>query len=172
MAGNRELNKYLNELSKGELIKEVTKLHSKFKLVKEYYASELGTDNGALLKIAKAKMCKLILKTGRSIKPDLASANKLIRDFSKVSVYPVDIIDLMLYKVELCTDFLEQWGLQFPNVESAIYTTYPQVLKLIYENKLEKTFCKRCLEVEAVAGNYGLINETFNTDDEDETGDN
>ena len=172
MAGTRELNKYLNELSKEELIKEVMKLHTKFKHVKEYYASELGTDNGELLKTAKAKMNRLILITGSYIKPDLASANKLISDFSKVSVHPIDKIDLMLYKVELCADFIEQWGLQHPNVENTIFTTYPQVLKLIYENKLEKTFSRRCMELEGVAGNYGLINETLNTGDEDETGNN
>lgn len=168
MAGSKELNKYLKELSKEELIKEVNKLYSKFKFVKDYYSSELGSDNGELLKSCKLKMAKLILKTGRNITPDVASANKLIREFKSVSVHTVDVVDLMLYKVELCAEFLEQWGLEFPGVENTIAYTYPEILSLISKNRLEKTFKKRCEEVEAVAGNYGLISDTLLTDEEDE----
>ncbi len=161
MAGSKDLNKYLKELSKEELIKEVNKLYGKFKLVKDYYASELGTDNGKLLQSCKAKIAKLILKSGSNIKPDIAAANKIIREFASVSVHAVDVIDLMLYKVELCCDFLKQWGLEWPGVEGTIFSTYPDILDLIYKNRLEKTFSKRCEEVEAVAGNYGLIDNTL-----------
>lgn len=161
MAGNKELNNYLKELSKEELIKEVNKLYSKFKFVKDYYAFELGTDNGELLESCKVKIAKLILKTGRDIKPDIASVNKVIREFAVVSVHQVDIIDLMLCKVELCLEFLRQWGLEWPGVEGTISNTYPEILILIYKNRLEKTFRKRCEAVEKAGRNYWLISETL-----------
>lgn len=170
MAGSKELNKYLKELSKEELIKEVNKLYSKFKFVKDYYSSELGSDNGELLKSCKVKMAKLILKTGRNITPDVASANKLIREFKSVSVHTADVIDLMLYKVELCMEFLEEWGYShFTGVENSVANTYPEILNLIHKNRLENTFKKRCKKVEAAAGNYGLISDTLTTDEEDES---
>lgn len=172
MVVSKELNKYLKELSKEELIKEINKLYSKFKFVKEYYASELGTDNGELLKGCKVRIAKLILKTGRNIKPDIASANKVIREFAKVSVHQVDVIDLMLYKVELIVEFLDQWGYShFTGVENSIANTYPDILNLIYKNRLKKTFTKRCKQVEVKAGNYGLISETLITDEDDEDSD-
>jgi competence CoiA-like predicted nuclease len=168
MAGSKELNKYLKELSKDELIKEVNKLHSKFKLVKEYYASELGTDNGKLLETCKDKLAKLILKSGRTIKPDVALANKVIREFASVSVHKVDVIDLMLYKVELCCEFVKQWGYEFPGVTGTITSTYPEIIDLISKNRFEKIFSKRCRQVEVVGKNYWLIADTLNFDEEDE----
>lgn len=172
MAGNKELNKYLKELSKEELIKEVNKLYSKFKFVKDYYAFELGTDNGELLKACKVRIAKLILKTGRNIKPDITSVNKVIREFAKVSVHQANVIDLMLYKVELSVEFLDQWGYShFTGVENSIANTYPDILNLIRKNRLEKTFTKRCRQVEVKAGNYGLISETLITDEDDEDSD-
>ncbi len=169
MAGSRELNKYLKELSKEELIKEINKLYSKFKFVKDYYASELGSDKGELLKNCKAKLARLILKSGRDIKPDIASVNKIIREFTSVSVHKTDIIDLMLYKVELCVEFLERWGLEFSGVTRTVSGTYPEILDMIYDNKLEKIFSKRCEEFEAVAGNYGLIENTLTNLEDDES---
>ncbi len=115
-------------------------------------------------------MTKLILKKGRNIKPDIASSNKLIREFASVSVHTADIIDLMLYKVELCVEFLEEWGYShFTGVENTVANTYPKILNLIRKNRLEKTFKKRCEAVEVIAVNYGLISETLTNDDEDET---
>jgi hypothetical protein len=169
MAGNKELNKYLKELTKEELIKEVNKLYGKFKFVKEYYASEFGTDKGKLLESSKAKLKRLILKTGSYIKPEISAANIVVRDFISVSVHAVDKIDLLLYKVEMCFEFLELWGYnQFTNVENTIYNTYSEVVNMIYENKLEKIFAERCEEVEATVGNYGLIENILNTDEEED----
>ncbi|HEX8459937.1 MAG TPA: DUF6155 family protein, partial [Segetibacter sp.] len=138
MAGVRELNKYLKELSKEELIKEVGKLYDRFKLVKEYYNLELGKDDGKLLEKYKKQMNKLFAPKGNYINPDIKTCNSLVREFASVSVYPTDIVELMLYKVELCVYFLENWGIEFDNVTNAIANTYPEVLDGIYKNSLEK----------------------------------
>ena len=42
MASKKELKKFLNELSKNELIKEFEKLYAKFSQVKTYYDIELS----------------------------------------------------------------------------------------------------------------------------------
>lgn len=168
MAGVRELNKYLKELTKEELIKEVHKLYSKFKFVKDYYNSELGEDDGKLLEKYKKQMARLFMPKGNYLNPDIRTSNKLITEFASVSVHPVNVVDLMLYKVELCIDFLKQWGLEFGNVANAVANTYPHVLDGIYKNSVEKKFKQRCEEVEGDAFNYGLISDTLIIDEEDE----
>lgn len=169
MAGVRELNKYLKELSKEELIKEVHKLCNRFKLVKEYYNAELGQDDGKLLEKYKNQMNRLFAPKGTYLNPDIRTSNNLIKEFASISVHPTDVVDLTLYKVELCVEFLEDWGLEFQNVAGAVANTYPEVLNAIYENGLEKKYKDRCEAVEGPALNYGLIVDTLIIDEEDES---
>jgi hypothetical protein len=160
MAKNK-LAGYLNELSKEELINEVKKLYSKFKPVKEYYALELGNDTTALLNEYKRKLDKIFSPRGNFLNPNLKEANSIINQFSKVSVFIVDKIDLMLYKIELIKKFLEEWGHEFSNMVNSFISTYDKVVDLIHENDLEEHFRTRCEEIEAYGMNYFLINNTL-----------
>lgn len=140
MAGSKELNKYLNELSKEELIKEVLKLHKKFKPVRSYYESDLGIDNGELLRQYKTRLEKIFLPKANFLNPKLNEVNAFIKEFISISFHIVNHINLMSYKVELCLKFFEDWGFEFDSIANSVATAYPEVLNKIYDNKLEKSF--------------------------------
>jgi hypothetical protein len=91
----------------------------------------------------------------------MAEANKVIKEFSKVSVHIVDTIDIMLYKAELSIKLFEEWGHEFPSVINSFITGYDRVINLIHEHNLEDYFQQRCEDIEACGLNYGLINETL-----------
>jgi len=161
MAGKKELTKYLNQLSKEELIKEVEKLFQKLKPVQEYYSLELGTDSAKLLSNYKRKLEKVFRITFNHVDPSMAEANRIIKEFSQVSVYIVDTIDLMLYKVELSVNLFEEWGHEFTGVVNSFGTTYHKVIDLIRKHNLYDHFKERCGAVESYGLNYGLIGETL-----------
>ncbi len=161
MVSKRELIKYLNQLSKEELQKEVEKLFKKFKTVQEYYSLELGTDSLKLLSEYKKKLEKLFRINQNYLNPSMAEANRIIKEFSHISVHIIDTIDLMLYKVELSVRLFEEWGHEFTGVVSSFGTTYYKVIDLIRKNNLEDHFRQRCEMVESYALNYGLIGETL-----------
>lgn len=157
----RKLLNYLNKLSKEDLIKEVGKLYSKFKPVQEYYALELGEDTSALLNEYKRKLNKLFLPKGGFLNPNLKEANNLVSQFSEISVFAFDKIDLMLYKVELIKKFLEEWGHEFNSMVNSFISTYGKVVDLVHENDLEEHFRERCERIEAYGMNYFLLNKTL-----------
>jgi hypothetical protein len=157
----RELTKFLKQLSKEELIKEIEKLYSKVKLVQEYYALELGGDTSSFLNEYKKKMEKQFRPKGNLLNPNMAEVNKIVNQFTKISVHEIDKIDLMLYKVELIKNFMEAWGNEFGGMASSFIRTYDQVVDLIHENDLENHFRQRCEAVEAYGANYLYLNKTL-----------
>ncbi|HEY6978497.1 MAG TPA: DUF6155 family protein [Chitinophagaceae bacterium] len=159
MLSKKGLNKYLSQLSKEDLIEEIEKLHSKFKQVQEFYQLELGNDTSKLLKDYKKKLDKIFSPKGLFLNPSMAEANKVIKEFSKVSVHIADTIDIMLYKAELSIRLFEEWGHEFPSVINSFITGYDKVVGLIHESNLEDYFRQRCEEIETYGLNYGLINE-------------
>lgn len=161
MAGKKDLTKYLNQLSKEELIKEVEKLFQKLKPVQEYYSLELGTDSLKLLSDYKKKLEKVFRVTFNHVDPSMSEANRIIKEFSQVSVYIIDTIDLMLYKVELSVNLFEEWGHEFTGVVNSFGTTYHKVIDLIRKNNLYDHFRERCNAVESHGLNYELIAETL-----------
>jgi hypothetical protein len=159
--GKNKLADYLKQLSKEELINEIKKLQSKFNPVKEYYALELGNDTTTLLNKYKSKLDKIFKPRGNFLNPNLKEANIVISQFSKISFFATDKIDLMLYKTELIMEFLEEWGHEFTNLVNSFISTYGKLVDLIHENGLEEQFRPRCEKVEAYGMNYFLINKTL-----------
>lgn len=159
MAAKNDLKKYLKELTKAELEKEVEKLYSKFKPVQEYYAMELNAEAGQeLLKKYKSLLLKEYYPNRKSGMPGEARASvarKIVTDFSKVSVFIQDTIELMLYRVELCVEFTSDYG----DIDEAFYTStenaFEKVAKLIKDNKLVDDYKDRCKRLVAKTENFG-----------------
>ena len=150
MAGRKELTKYLNQLSKEELIKEVEKLNSKFANVKEYYESELSEDNSALIAKYKKAIKKEFFpsdKSGVSCEARSSVLRKIISDFSKISVFEVDLIELILYRVEMAIEYTAEYG----DVDEQFYTSaenyFAKACVLIAKNKMENTYEERCMKM-------------------------
>ena len=146
MVSKKDFTKYLNNLSKDELIKELEKLYGKFKNVKDFYSMELAEDTtGILNKYKEALKKEYFPNTKFGIGAARASvARKIISDFTKIKVYDIDLIELMLFRVELCVEFTKQFG----DINEQFYTStenaFETVVKLIVKNKLEEGFKERC----------------------------
>lgn len=162
MASKKELKQYLQNLSQAELVKEIEKLYTRFKNVQEYYTAELGGDTSKLVLEYKKKLDKVFAMRGMTLNPSMAETNKIIKEFSKISVHIVDVIDVMIYKAELCVELFNNWGFDgFDSVVNSFLKTYDSAIDLINENNVEDHFMQRCKKIEAYASQYFLINNTI-----------
>lgn len=80
--------------------------------------------------------------------PKAAEIRKLISDFRKVSVFPFDVVDVLLFRVEQAVDFTNAYG----DISEAFYTAtesaYEDALKLISTHQLKDHFLDRCLTIQ------------------------
>ena len=156
MSTKKGFTKYINNLSKKELIIELDKLYSKFKNVQDYYSMELTEDTSAILNKYKEVLKKEYFPNSKfGIGEGRASvARKLISEFSKIKIFESDLIDLMLYRIELCVEYAKSIG----DVNEQFYVSaenaFVAVVKLIGKNKLQSQFIDRCKQI---------LNETENT---------
>jgi len=152
MASKKDLTKFLVDLTKEELEKEVEKLYVKFKEVKTYYDIELSGDTSAIVNEIKAKIKKEYNPDKGYGKGRAAVVKKIIDDFAKISVFPIDLIDIILYRVEMVMTYIRVvW-----DVEVATYTSaenaFERALKLIEKHQLYDNFQPRCNEILAFTG--------------------
>lgn len=159
MASKRDLTKYLNDLSKEELFKEVEKLYQKFKEVKNYYDIDLGGDTTELVKQIKAKIKNEYMPARGFGKARSSFVKKLIDDFAKVSIYPSDLIDVILYRVEIATEFGISFGYDSEAFYNSCDSAFERALILIKKNNLEFEFKERCRQLILKTNNHGWFDQ-------------
>ena len=146
----KDFKTYLATLDEAGLREELLKLFGKLPQVQEFYAQELmpDTDRKAMLDEYKAKIHKQFwTKGGNPRSPSNAEIKTLISSFEKVSVFPTELIDLLLYRVETATDFANQFG-GMPDADyNASYNAFKKAVELIAKHKLEAMFRARILEI-------------------------
>ena len=155
MASKSDLTKYLNDLSKGALIKEIAKLYQKFGEVKTFYDIELSGDTSAVVQKVKDKIKKEYMPDRGFGKASSSEVKKVISKFAKVSIYPMDLIDVILYRVEMAIEFTNAYGdidIQFYN--SAV-NAFHNALELIQKEMLKEKFKPRCSEIVYSTRNIG-----------------
>lgn len=159
----RELTKYLKTLTEKELIAEVKKLYDKFDPVRKYYELELGGNSEKVLSEYKAKIEKEYFPARGFGKARSSVSRKVIADFKKISVFPKDLIDLMLYRTEMMLDFTNAYG----DMDEAFYTSiesgFEQACKLIVQEKMEPYFRAYCEELIRKSNGlgYGVSEELY-----------
>ena len=155
MASKKDLIKYLIDLTKEELEKEVEKLYSKFKEVKTYYAIELSGDTSSIVNEIKAKIKKEYLPDRGYGQARSAVVKKVIDDFAKISIFPIDLIDVILTRVEIAIEFSDKYG----DINEAFYASaenaFEKALKLIEKHQLKSDFKLRCKEIVHSTREYG-----------------
>ncbi|WP_027003559.1 DUF6155 family protein [Hugenholtzia roseola] len=139
----KELNKYLKELTKEELEKEIRKLYSKFENVKEYYKLELGEDTSKVLGEYKRKIRGEYFSKRGMGRASSKESRKVISEFKKISIFQDDVIELLLYRVEVMQEFANEYGDAGYVSEpfcSSMTTSFQEACKLIKTEKLETKF--------------------------------
>ena len=147
--GVREVKKYLNELSEDELREEFLKLYKKFPILKEYFQQELSLDGGGLVVDYKKKIRQHYFPTGRVVKrPRAAKTRELLSRFRKLSLFPFDMVDLLLYQAETMVEFSASKGSGNKGYVSGgfnqtLISRYKEGLQLIAAEGLQHDFMPR-----------------------------
>lgn len=135
---------------------EVLTLAKRFKDVKMYFEMELGDvkQQTAVVDAVKQKIKKQYFPSRGYGNPKAAEIRKVISDFRKISVFPYDVIDVLLYRVEQAVDFTNAYG----DISETFYTStesaYEDALKLMQEHALDN-FVARCLTIQRNAQQIG-----------------
>jgi Family of unknown function (DUF6155) len=144
------LKKYLTTLTEAELREELLKLFSKLDQVKSYYAQELATkeDRTNMLQAYKKRLySQVYTPKGNPKNINNAAMKLIIAEFEKISVFPHELVDLILYRVELTTEYANAFGGALDSEYNAAVTAFKKAVKLIRVHKLKSTFDARIQKI-------------------------
>jgi hypothetical protein len=142
-----EFKKYLDELDENGLREELLKLFKKLNQVQEFYAQELLSEEerAKILERYKKQIYNAFwTRTGTPKIQDNAFIKRVISEFEKTASFPYDVVDLLLYRVEITTEFANEYGGIPDNDYNASSTAFQKAMKLIKQHGLLEYFKKRC----------------------------
>ena len=147
MAGKPKLSDFkrlIAEMTEAELREELLKLFNKLEQVQLFYAQDLLSkdDRQKILKETKTKIYKKFWTPSGNPRMNVSNAEirSLINDFEKVSAFPNEVVELILYRVEVATHFANQFGGMHEASYNAAINAYEKALKLIKKHQLESYF--------------------------------
>jgi len=155
------LKKYLSSLNNEELHSEIVKLFEKFDQVKHYYTAELSNDTQELLSKYKLRIEKEFQRasTRSSNSYRITEINNIIKEFEKVSVFSIDIIELKLYRIELAIKLVKEQRIDDQTYYGSIAGHYQKVLKQINATHLEEYFTEKIDSIKALLIKRSIIEE-------------
>jgi hypothetical protein len=132
-----DLKKYLAEMSEEALRSEILKLYQKLSQVKDFYNQDLMNDaeRQTMLDAYKKKIYRHFwTPSGNPKDPRNAEIKALVSEFEKVAAFPYDVIDLLLYRVELTTEHANEYGGAADANYNSSTTMFIKAMKLIQTN--------------------------------------
>ena len=142
-----DFRKYLSSLDEAGVRAELEKLFKKLPQVKEFYAQELMSekDRLAMLEDYKKKIKNQYwTRSGNPRMPDNRKINQILSGFEKVSVFPHELIDLLLFRVETASDFANNFGGMPDAAYNSASRTFEKAVKLMAKHQLVEMFKPRC----------------------------
>jgi Family of unknown function (DUF6155) len=144
----REFKRYLAELDEPGLRAELLKLFGKLPQVQEFYAQELASpaERKTMLNDYKKKIENQFWTHGGNPKNNIKNVEirRILSDFEQVAVSPHELIDLMLYRVEVATSFANTLGGMPEAAYKAALAAFQKAVKLMGEHRLLDYFKSRC----------------------------
>lgn len=151
----KDLSKYLKQSSKSDLEKEVKKLYDKFSEVKKYYEMELTKETTKTVKDYKKKLYKeYSTNRGAQGKGRNNASRKVITDFKKRTNSQKEVIDLLLYRVEMMLDYSNYRALDEAFYNS-LTRSFDEACQLIANERLEEDFKDKCERLLQMAPSVG-----------------
>lgn len=146
--GRRELRRFLQPLSKEQLIDEIVELSAAFPQVREFYQSKVNpADDSAIRERYKSIIQNEFFPNRGFGKARLSVARKAVTDYSKVAAGAEGTADVMLCYVENGVDFTVEFG----DIDEAFYLSiermYEAALKHLVEHGLQEQFEPRCSRI-------------------------
>jgi len=146
-----DLKKLILEMSEDQLRQEIVKLYTKLPQVKDFYNQDLMTEEERqkALEGYKDKIYKQFWTSGGNPRNMVnnTTIKSVISDYEKIAVFPYDIIDLLIYRVEIATDVANQFGGMAESNYNASITAFKKATKLMKENNLKSHFEARCKSI-------------------------
>ena len=167
-----DFKKFIGQMTEEEMRNELTILFSKLPQVHDYYAQELmppEVRKSVLDEYKKKVYNQFWTRTGNPRNTSNAEVRKIITAFEKVSVMPKEVVELLLYRVDVTLDQANQFGGLAEADYNAAINAYEKALKIITKEKLKIYFKEECIELSRDRGNmdYWVIeqmeglNETY-----------
>lgn len=144
----QELKKHLAELTKKELINEISFLFKMDSFSKDYLSSKFsqGLEHSLLEKYKQQVKNEFYPQRGEP-KLRLSIAKKAVSEFKKISKSQADIADIMVFYVENGVGFTCDYGDIDESFYSSMESMFENVLKFIQKHNLGKDFNTRCKKI-------------------------
>jgi Family of unknown function (DUF6155) len=142
-----DLKKILEEMTQDELKQEILKLYNKLPQVKDFYNQDLMTEQERqeVLGKYKEKIYKEFWTSKGNPKGMInnSTIKTIISDYEKICLFAYDLVDLLLYRVEISTEYADQFGGMAESNYNSSITTFKKAMKIIQENNFLTHFEKR-----------------------------
>ena len=145
-----EFKQLIAEMNESELREELMKLYNKIPTVKELYNQDLMTEEERqeVLQTYKDRIYKEYwTPKGNPKSPNNSKIKTIVGEYEKTAVFPYDIIDLLLFRVETTTDFANQFGGASDGTYNGAITSFKKAMKLMNDNNLRAHFEIQCKEI-------------------------
>jgi hypothetical protein len=141
-----KLKEYLSGKSKDDLVKEVLGLSKNVPIVKEYYSDLLGKSEDVVYKYKKLISQEYFPHRGFG-EARAGIIRKVLSDFKKISKSNHELIDLLVYHVELGVKYTNIYGDIDERFYSSIESSFESATSLIKKNRLFLEYQERCSHI-------------------------
>lgn len=145
----RDLKKYLNELTKGQLEEQILELYEKFSPVKVFYDFVFNPKEESLQQECKLKISneyfplQTTAKKRKKPKMRRSVAQKYIKHFLTLGVDPFVIADVMLYNIEIAQAFASENTIKQELFYKSMFNSFEQAVIYMIANGILNEFKTR-----------------------------
>jgi len=144
----RELKKHLAELTKKELINEISFLFKMNSFSKDYLSSKFSSSiEHSILEKYKQQIRNEFYPQRGKPKLRLSIAKKAVSEFKKITKSQTDIADIMMFYVENGVEFTCDYGDIDERFYNSMESMFESTLKFIQIHNLKKDFNSRCKKI-------------------------
>ncbi len=155
----RDLKKYLHELTKEQLEKQLLELYDKFNDVKVYYNFAFNPNEDKLVQEAKFKISNEYFPVkSKKAKMRRSVAQKFIKHFISLGVDAFIIADVMLYNIEIAQTFSAEKIIKSELFFKSMLTSYQQAVSFLIEHGILNEFKNRVIGIKEEAVNQNWFN--------------
>ena len=154
-----KFTKSIKACDKAELEEQLLDLYHRFKEVKEFYDFSFNPNEEKRVEVAKLKIAREYFPEGkRKAKKRRSVAQKHIEHLKKLEVEASQIIDLMLYAIEIAQAYNEDKPITQESFYKSMLNSYRKALIFMSQQFLTEEFLQRVEEIKKTAFNQKWIN--------------
>lgn len=143
-----EIKRGLKEISKEELVNDISDLIKKSDFVRDYYLTKFSDENGfsVLTRYKDAIRDEFFPKYGDGL-GRLSVAKKAISEFKKISSNNEHVAEIMIYYVEVGVEYTDAYGDINEQFYISMESMYERAINHIVKSDLEEKFRDRCQKI-------------------------